>query len=274
MNSQIAGERRRIAHAGSPADRRGCVAAAILHIAACNERFQGEAQASSQAFRRFLAAWLTEDVPSSAQPFAIQNDIHRARLYLVAALLTGLGECGLAAWIFAHWQVPWWIGAVTAVIVTVVLHGAFHVLAYEEQRPRRALYLIKRYAVAPASLTFFVAFAVFALARYTYDPSFVLILLPAFSIGLWLGTLSLLVLSAGLFTIAHILNWSRRTALEFWAIKRHIQENENFLRELRSADSSTPNGSYLNSEVSDAVCADKHTVATTQPELVGRFRTS
>ncbi len=273
MNSQIAIARRNLEHAGSPADRRRYVGALVLRVAGSIEMMKEKVDADAQAFRRLLAAWLTEEVSVAVRPFAIPDDVHRARLYLAAALLTGLGEAGLAAWIFAHWQVPWWIGAVTAVVVTVVLHGAFHVLAYEEERPRRAIYLIKRYAVAPASLIFFVAFAVFALARYTYDPTFVLILLPAFSIGLWLGTLSLLVLSAGLFTIAHILNWSRRAAREYWATKQRMQENENFLSELRGGDSAIPTGSITKLEVSDAGSTEEHNAATaTHPELVGRFR--
>lgn len=272
MNLQITRARRNLEHAGSPADRRRYVAALVLRVIGVIEMLKEKAEADAQAFRRLLAAWSSEEAPDGVKPFAIPNDVHRAGLYLAAAFLTGLGEAGLAAWIFAHWQVPWWIGAVTAVVVTVVLHGAFHALAYEEQRPRRAIFLIKRYAVAPASLTFFLAFAVFALARYTYDPTFVLILLPAFSIGLWLGTLSLLVLSAGLFTIAHILNWSRRAALEYWATKRLMQENENFLSELRGGVSSTPIGSITKSEVSDADSTEEHNVAGTHPELVGRFR--
>ena len=56
---------------------------------------------------------------------------------------------------------------------------------------------------------FLAALAFGMLARYVYG-GLALILLPLFSIALWLGTLSLLLLAAALFTIAHLRGWTLR----------------------------------------------------------------
>lgn len=270
MNRRITNALRQIDHAGNPEDRRRTVEAIVLRFLSEVEALKQEADAGATAFRRSLAAWWSQAVKDDQKPFAIVPDVHRWRLYAFAGSVTGCAEASLASWIFYHWQVPWWIGAITAVAVTVILHGAFHVLTYDEARPRRAIYLIQRYAIAPAAALFFVAFAVVALARYAYDPNFVLFLLPLLSIGLWLATLSLLVLSAGLFTIGHIFAWSERAAKDYWSVQRRLSEYQNVLTELRDRGSDTGSGPDTNLEVSHAESTEDHGAGNAHPELVPR----
>src|SRR5207237_319435 len=70
------------------------------------------------------------------------------------------------------------------------------------------------------------------LARYVHGALAVL-LLPALSFALWLGTLSLLILAAGLFTVAHIQGWSARHEKEYREIDDEERVSSAFLDELR-----------------------------------------
>lgn len=229
---QIKKERRKLSHVGRPADLRRLKATLASRlrndVAVAKQQMEGIAR----NFRRLHEAWWTQEVPIETVPFPINSDLHIKNVYLAVAVLTGIGEACLAGWIFDHWGVPWWYGVVTAVIVTGVIHGAFHFMFFEEASPKCSVYLIRRFVVLPSSIAFLLSFGLFALARYVYDTSVVLVLLPALSIGLWLGTLSLLMLSGSLFTVAHMLGWSGRLYGEYRSVDDERQASESFLREL------------------------------------------
>jgi len=196
-------------------------------------------QALAKEFRRTLAIWSTQAVPEDVVPFSILTDIHNSWLYCVAGLSAGGGEAGLAWLIFEHLKVWGGYGAITAVLVTFLLHGAFHFIFHNDVRPKRGVYLIRKYVVSASVVLFFAAFATSALARYVSDPNTLIGLLPFFSIALWSGTLSLLVLAAGLFTVFHILRWSRRFDSAYRVADAEKRASEAFLEELGETSTMT-----------------------------------
>src|SRR5439155_726727 len=80
---------------------------------------------------------------------------------------------------------------------------------------------------------FLIALAVAVLARYVQGELAVL-LLPAFSFALWLGTLSLVILAASLFTVAHIQGWSARHEREYRELDEEERVSSAFFDELRA----------------------------------------
>jgi hypothetical protein len=86
-----------------------------------------------------------------------------------------------------------------------------------------------------------VALAVAVLARYVHG-SLAVVLLPAFSFALWLGTLSLLILAASLFTVAHIQGWSARHQREYRELDDDERVTSAFLDQLQAEESRTEAG--------------------------------
>jgi hypothetical protein len=71
------------------------------------------------------------------------------------------------------------------------------------------------------------------LARYVHG-ELAVVLLPAFSFALWLGTLSLVILAASLFSIAHIQGWSARHEKQYRQLDHEERATGAFLDELRA----------------------------------------
>jgi hypothetical protein len=82
-----------------------------------------------------------------------------------------------------------------------------------------------------------VALTFAVLARYV-SGSLPLLLLPLFSLSLWLGTISLLILAASLFTLAHIRGWSLLHEKHYRAFDSEERASCAFLNELQP-DSAT-----------------------------------
>ena len=84
----------------------------------------------------------------------------------------------------------------------------------------------------PAIFGFLIALALAMLARYVYG-SMAVALLPLFSLSLWLGTISLLVLAASLFTVAHLRRWSLCYEKEHRKLDAEERVSSAFLKELQ-----------------------------------------
>src|SRR5881398_1813954 len=99
--------------------------------------------------------------------------------------------------------------------------------------PKEAIHRLRTRVSLPAIFGFLVALAVGVLARYVQGELAVL-LLPAFSFALWLGTLSLVILAASLFTVAHIQGWSARHEKQYRELDNEERVSGAFLDELRA----------------------------------------
>jgi hypothetical protein len=187
-----------------------------------------EGSLSPRSYREYCAWEMFSDVS------ALPGDMHDSRLYRLTAFVALASEMALAAWVFFWQGVAWWVGVVMALGITLTLHGIFLHVFDNRERPKESIHRIKTFASLPAIFCFLVALAVVVLARYVTG-TLALLLLPAFSLALWLGTLSLLILAASLFTIAHIQSWSARHAKQYRELDREERRSSAFLDEL-SAD--------------------------------------
>jgi hypothetical protein len=230
--THIAKARRFLAHAGTPQDRstlsEGCIHRLENDLAVLKER----KESIRADFRRRLERWRTEAVPENIPVHAIPTETHDSRLYKNTGLFALAGEMGLAAWIFHRLDAPWWLGASAAVCITYTLHGVFRQLFDNPERPKEIVHRLRAHAILPAALGLLIALALAMLARYV-SGDLAYMLLPLFSFALWLGTLSLLVLAACLFTLAHVLGWSVRLDQEYHALDAEERACADFLKELR-----------------------------------------
>src|SRR2546427_3354933 len=125
------------------------------------------------------------------------------------------------------------MGVATALGITLTLHGIFLHLFDNPERRRKAVCRWGRGSSLPAIFGFLVALVVGVLARYVQGELAVL-LLPAFSFALWLGTLSLVILAASLFTVAHIQGWSARHEKQYQEFDNEERVSSAFLDQLRA----------------------------------------
>src|SRR6266516_2387362 len=219
-------------HAGALADRHQLRSTLISRINNDVEILQQNKSTIGNDYRRQLERWRTEEVPENAPVSAIPGDVHDGRIYRVTAVFALLSETVLAAWIFHRLGIAWWFGVLTALFITLTLHGAFVQIFDNPERPKEAIYRIRRAAALPAIFGFLIALALAMLARYVYG-SMAVALLPLFSLSLWLGTISLLVLAASLFTVAHLRNWSLRYEKEHRKLDAEERASFVFLKELQ-----------------------------------------
>src|SRR5207249_10617136 len=154
------------------------------------------------------------------------------------AVFALLSEMALAAWIFNRLGVGWLFGVLTAVFITFTLHGVFLQIFDNSERPKEAIYRIRRVAALPAIFGFLIALGLGMLARYVYG-SLAVALLPLFSLSLWLGTISLLVLAASLFTVAHLRGWSVRYEKQYRKLDAEERASSSFLKELQDEAGAT-----------------------------------
>ena len=223
--------RRALQNAGTPKDRDELRSRLADELNNDLETLDEEESGVRDDFRRRLARWRTEDVPADTPIHAIPSDISDARLYRITGVFALLCEVALASWVFAYLGVPWIIGALAALAITVTLHGVFLQVFDNPERPKEAVWRLKVYVLAPAIIGFLVALALGILARYVTG-GLAVALLPLFSLSLWLGTISLMLLAGGLFTLAHLRGWSQKHQRVYRAIDRERRQSTDFLAEL------------------------------------------
>ena len=230
--AEIEKARRSLNHAGTPADRNALGERLVSRIQNDLEVLDQQKKSVRADFRRRLERWRTEDVPDTIHVHAIPTDAHASRLYRVTGLFALLSEMGLAAWIFHRLDAPWWIGAIAVLCITFTLHGVLLHLFDNPDRPKETVHRLRTWALLPAVVGFLIALALAMLARYV-SGDLAYVLLPFFSFALWLGTLSLLVLAASLFTVAHVLGWSLRHEKQYRNLDDEERASADFLKELR-----------------------------------------
>jgi hypothetical protein len=231
-HTEIRKARTNLEDAGTPADRHALRTALtdqlrgdlMLHVA--------RLRALEADHRRFLSSWTTEHVPVGTIPTRLPEDVHARRRYLVGGLVALTAEALLAAWIFALRGIFPLFGILAAVCITLVFDRALELLLIAKNpRPKEALRTVKRWLVLPAFLTFVLAAAFLALARYV-EGGLALLLLPLFTGALWAATMALLLLAAALFCAAHLYGTTLRQEEEYAALDREARHNLAFLREL------------------------------------------
>src|SRR5437879_6444032 len=232
---EIAKARTALLNAGTTFDRNQLRATLILHLAKDIERL-GQKMATVRAdYRRKLGGWRTQEVPENIPVCALPSDVHDSRLYRITGVFALLCEMALAAWIFQWLGVGWWMGVATALGITLTLHGIFLHVFDNPERPKEAIHRLRTRVSLPAIFGFLVALAVSVLARYVHG-SLAVVLLPAFSFALWLGTLSLVILAASLFTVAHIQGWSARHEKQYRELDNEERASGAFLDQLRAEE--------------------------------------
>ena len=232
---EIAKARTALLNAGTTFDRNQLRATLMSHLAKDVETL-GQQMATVRAdYRRKLERWRTQEVPENVWVSALPSDMHDSWLYRMTGVFALLCEMALAAWIFNWLGVGWWMGVATALGITLTLHGIFLHLFDNPERPKEAIHRLRTRVSLPAIFGFLVALSVGVLARYVQGELAVL-LLPAFSFALWLGTLSLVLLAASLFTVAHIQGWSARHEKQYRELDNEGRASGVFLEELRAED--------------------------------------
>src|SRR3989441_3914448 len=232
---EIAKARTALLNAGTTFDRNQLRTTLMSHLGKDVETL-GQQMATVRAdYRRKLERWRTQEVPENVWVSALPSDMHDSWLYRMTGIFALLCEMALAAWIFNWLGVGWWMGVATALGITLTLHGIFLHLFDNPERPKEAIHRLRTRVSLPAIFGLLVALAVGVLARYVQGELAVL-LLPAFSFALWLGTLSLVILAASLFTVAHIQGWRARHEKQFRGLDNEERASGAFLAELRAED--------------------------------------
>jgi hypothetical protein len=232
---EIAKARTTLQNAGTTADRNQLRKTLLSHLAKDVETLRQHMATVRSDYRRKLERWRTEVVPENVTVCALPSDMHDSRLYRATGVFALLCEMALAAWMFQWLGVGWWMGVATALGITLTLHGIFLHVFDNPERPKEAIYRLRTRVSLPAIFGFLVALAMGMLARYVNGPLAVL-LLPAFSFALWVGTLSLLILAASLFTVAHIQGWSARHEKQYRKLGNEERETSAFQSELQSEE--------------------------------------
>src|SRR5438876_2787118 len=230
---EIAKARTALLNAGTTFDRNQLRATLMSHLAKDVEMLAQHMATVRADYRRKLERWRTQEVPENIPVCALPSDMHDSWLYRMTGVFALLCEMALAAWIFQWLGVGWWMGVATALGITLTLHGIFLHVFDNPERPKEAIHRLRTRISLPAIFGFLVALAVSVLARYVQG-SLAVLLLPAFSFALWLGTLSLVILAASLFTVAHIQGWSARHEKQYRELENEERASSGFLDELRA----------------------------------------
>jgi len=228
-----------LVNAGSLADRNDLRSRLVVDLRNDIDVAQQGKDATNSEYRRQLERWRTEAVPKDTTASGIASELADARLYRLTGAFALLAEMGLAAWVFWRLGVGFLFGILAAVLVTLTLHGALLQLFNDPDRPKATVFRLRKFALLPALLGFLVALGLGVLARYV-GGWLALTLLPLFSFALWLATISLMVLAASLFTMAHLLGWSRRYERQYRALDNEERASRSFLKELDGDSDASP----------------------------------
>ena len=234
--AQIRKSRTRLEDAGTPADR-SLVRTELMLRSRGDRRVLAERQRTIvSVYRRFVSAWLTEPVGAETVPTRLSDDVHTRRQYLFTGSIALLAEMGLAAWIFALRGIPPLYGMFAAVAVTFILDGALHLVFFSKTaRPKEALRQLRHIVIIPAFIGFLFAAMLIALARYVEGPM-AYRFLALFSLALWVGTVSLLLLAGALFCAANVYGTTLRLEREHSQVAAEEQGTTAFLMELERED--------------------------------------
>jgi hypothetical protein len=252
--SKLKALRRRIDEAGLQDRQRAILAAVSVLVYWMNHLDQKKA-ALRMLFHRKLEAWWSSPAPVDYIPFAIPDDRRASRLYLLAAIACITFETLLGAWISVTLGLPWWSGALVAVLAAVIFDGGFSLAFRQADRPKETLGKIKRWLLVPSLVGFGLSFLFLLLSRTVSGP-IALSLLPIFSTALWTTTLSLLLMGGALFAATHIVDWSSKMSRDYHALDAEQANmkllHDEFLNDLNPPTSSATGQSSPPADSSDS----------------------
>ena len=133
---EIAKARTTLLNAGTTFDRNQLRATLMSHLAKDVETLGQRMATVRSDYRRKLERWRTQEVPENVWVSALPSDMHDSRLYRMTGVFALLCEMALAAWIFNWLGVGWWMGVLTALGITLTLHGIFLHLFDNPERPK------------------------------------------------------------------------------------------------------------------------------------------
>src|SRR5262245_46413561 len=171
-------------------------------------------------------------VARNSEPFIIQSERYVAIIFFLGACVTMILDTGLSAILATSWiNLPWsWaflVGAVVAVILSLMCKAGILAMAYDAEKPRPT----RRRLQWIALVSFIASFTCIALILTARNPSEswieYFIALTGFSLGA-LGVL-MPILAGALMALAHDLNWSHHYEQEYRQVKKSIAEIAGFI---------------------------------------------
>jgi hypothetical protein len=168
----------------------------------------------------------------SGEPFAIQSEHYVAIVLLLGAWVTMILDIFLSAILATSWiNLPWlWalvVGAVVAVILSLMCKAGILAVAYDAEKPRPT----RRRLQWIALVSFIASFTCIALILAARNPSESWIEYFMALTGFSLGALGVLmpILAGALMALAHDLNWSYHYEQEYRQVKQSIAEIAGFI---------------------------------------------
>src|SRR5713226_5663304 len=147
---EITKARTTLLNAGTTFDRNQLRATLLAHLEK-DVGTLGQQMATVRAdYRRKLERWRTQDVPENVCVSALPSDMHDSRLYRLTGVFALLCEMALASWIFYWLGIGWWLGVVTALGITLTLHGIFLHVFDNPERPKDAIHRLRTRVSLPA----------------------------------------------------------------------------------------------------------------------------
>jgi hypothetical protein len=218
------------------AERRRNDASLVDRLEGDIERLDQAQRGVAEEFRATEANWNSDDTNGAILPRALTEDSAVARKYRIAATLALLAEMCVAAWMFSARDMNPWVGALFALCVTVILECCIHfaICALAAKRPKVALRTLRNFAFFPAFGLFIFGVGTTLIARsvegaLAADER----LLGVVSVGLFILTLALVVLSAALSTAAFVYGWSARLARRYNALDAEARVSRALVAEIR-----------------------------------------
>jgi len=210
-------------------------------------RLDEEQRGVVHEFRSTYANWNPDEPPADMRPHALTEDSAMARSYRVAATIALLAEMCVAAWMFWKRDMNPWVGALFALVVTVIFERSIQFAIYGptgQRRPKIALRTLKRVAFYPALGCFSFAVVTTLIARSIEGPLAAdERLLTIVTIGLFFLTLGLVFLAAALSTASFIYGWSARLAGHYYGLDAESRMSRAFLAEIRRESAARPRSS-------------------------------
>ncbi len=184
-------------------------------------------------FHNTLETWWKDAIDKELDPFVIDQDRHVARIYDLGALLSILLEVGLAGWISYAFRFPLWAGIPLALILPGILEAVLTFSLWKRERPRETLDKLKKWLLKP-SASLFGAAALFLLLYRVLPVKTAVTLEPLVNVGLWITTISSLLMAGALLTAGRIYNWSYRDANKHKQLTQERQESHRYREEFKA----------------------------------------
>jgi hypothetical protein len=180
-------------------------------------RLQEEAGQQKAEFKAYLQAWAGRYVEGLPRPTELPQDMRKARLALLGALLLACVHLALDALV----AVTMLINPLVFVLFGLVLvfsAKAGLLFLFDDPRPQRVRRRVVRYVLAPSFVVTLLSVMTLYFGR-TALGAIALLLLGLVNLSLGFLSLAALGLSSSLFLLAHLYGWSKSAAKKYRALE-------------------------------------------------------